>query len=124
MVLGLSLVFLGLVIGTFIGGRYFVAPGSGLAGPAIALGYGAFGALVGLVLALLAARLAPATVLTRATRAAVALVVLAACVITWRLVALCPSGPSGPKARKGGATPIGHDDPRRSAVSELVHFRA
>ena len=33
-----SLAFLGLAIGTAIGARFFVPEGSGLAGPAIALG--------------------------------------------------------------------------------------
>ncbi|MEN3974428.1 hypothetical protein [Emcibacter sp. SYSU 3D8] len=40
------LVLCGLVAGTFVGGRFFVPPGSGLAGPAIALGYGLLGAAV------------------------------------------------------------------------------
>lgn len=45
-----------LAIGTWIGARFFVPAGSGLAGPFIALGYGAGGALAGLVTAMLAAR--------------------------------------------------------------------
>ncbi len=45
-----------LAIGTWIGARFFVPAGSGLAGPFIALGYGASGALAGLVVAMLAAR--------------------------------------------------------------------
>ena len=40
----IAFMLIGLVLGTMIGGRYFVAPGSGLAGPAIALGYGVLGA--------------------------------------------------------------------------------
>lgn len=57
----LSIVFVffmmvcGLVAGTYVGGRFFVPPGSGLAGPAIALGYGIIGvgvaAVIGSVLA-------------------------------------------------------------------------
>ncbi len=39
----------GLIIGTMIGGAFFVPEGSGLAGPAIALGYGALGALTAIV---------------------------------------------------------------------------
>ncbi len=36
----------GLFLGTWLGGRYFVAPGSGLAAGAMALGYGLLGALL------------------------------------------------------------------------------
>lgn len=78
--------FLGLVVGTFIGGVFFVPPGSGLAGPAIALGYG----LVGLVVALvggvvLARRLAPAS-LRKALLIAGMLVLLAVAFLTYRFV--------------------------------------
>ncbi len=45
--------FLGLAAGTAIGARFFVPEGSGLAGPAIALGYG----LVGVALSLVSAGL-------------------------------------------------------------------
>lgn len=47
----LCLAVCGLVVGTWIGGRFFVAPGSGLAGPVIALGYGVGGALVAAIVA-------------------------------------------------------------------------
>ncbi len=42
----LTALFVGLVAGTAIGGRFFVPAGSGLAGPVIALGYGVVGALI------------------------------------------------------------------------------
>ena len=41
--------FLSLFAGTFIGATFFVPQGSGLAGPAIALGYGVVGLVIGLV---------------------------------------------------------------------------
>lgn len=53
LVIGAS--FLGLAAGTYIGGHYLMAKGQGLAGPAIALGYGVGGAVIAGVLALLAA---------------------------------------------------------------------
>ena len=49
LVLGLA--FIGLVVGTAIGARFFVPKGSGMAGPAIALGYGVLGGLSALSLA-------------------------------------------------------------------------
>lgn len=44
--LALSLGFIGLAVGTTLGGWLFVPPGSGFAGPVIALGYGVLAALV------------------------------------------------------------------------------
>ena len=58
-----SAVWLGLVVGTVVGGRFFVPEGSGLAGPAIALGDGLGGMLGGLVLAVGMAWKAPYGVL-------------------------------------------------------------
>lgn len=56
----LGMMVCGLVAGTYVGARFFVAPGSGLAGPAIALGYGVIGAgLAGIVGGLLAWLLPP-----------------------------------------------------------------
>lgn len=49
------LVFLGLAIGTRIG-ALFVPKGSGLAGPAIALGYGVIGAAIALIIGVLMVR--------------------------------------------------------------------
>src|SRR5262245_43806591 len=52
---GLLLIFcslwIGFAAGLSIGGHLCIPAGSGLAGPTIALGYGALGALVGIVLA-------------------------------------------------------------------------
>jgi hypothetical protein len=49
-VLALSLALVAFALGTFIGGRFIVEPGSGLAGPAVAIGYGVMAAVVALVL--------------------------------------------------------------------------
>ena len=51
----LLLAFLGLLVGTMIGGL-FVPKGSGLAGPAIALGYGFVGFVIAIVAGVLLAR--------------------------------------------------------------------
>ena len=51
-----SLLWIGLVTGVVVGGQFFVPAGSGLAGPAIALGYGIAGAIVAGVLAAVMAR--------------------------------------------------------------------
>lgn len=48
--LALFLAVIALVAGTFLSGRFVVAPGSGLAGPAIALGYGLISALAALAI--------------------------------------------------------------------------
>jgi hypothetical protein len=54
----LALAVCGCGAGTWAGGRWLVAPGSGLAGPAIALGYGLLAATgTALIAVLLAARL-------------------------------------------------------------------
>lgn len=45
-----SLVLIGLALGTWIGGQFFVPKGSGLAGAPMALGYGVIGAFVLLVI--------------------------------------------------------------------------
>lgn len=52
ILLSLSLLVCGLFAGTWIGGRFFVAAGSGLAGPVIALGYGVIGGVLGAALGL------------------------------------------------------------------------
>lgn len=44
----------GFAVGAWLGARYFVPPGSGLAGPAIVIGYGVFGAGAGVLAALVA----------------------------------------------------------------------
>ncbi len=59
-----SLMICGLVVGTWVGGRVFVPPGSGLAGPAIALGYGLLGAgISGLAAFVLSIYLSPGRLL-------------------------------------------------------------
>ena len=47
---------LGLFAGTFIGATFFVPVGSGLAGPAIALGYGVVGLVIALIGGVMLAR--------------------------------------------------------------------
>jgi hypothetical protein len=78
------LVCLGLIGGTALGGL-FVPPDSGLAGPAVALGYGAAGGLAALAGGIiLAIRLAPQT-LQRALLIEAALVVAVAMWIGYRM---------------------------------------
>jgi hypothetical protein len=91
--------WLALVAGTAIG-AFFVPPGSGLAGPAIALVYGLLGAGVGVGLGLAVAwRCSPR--LVRAVAAAVLLLGLAAAGwIGWRMVAL-PAAQGRAAARLG-----------------------
>jgi hypothetical protein len=54
-----ALLWIGLAVGTAVGGWYFLPPGSGLAGPAMALGYGVIGAVAAGVLAGVLARTLP-----------------------------------------------------------------
>jgi hypothetical protein len=70
------LLWIGFVAGMMIGGIFFVPAGSGLAGPAIAFGYGAMGALAGSVLAGLLAWKLPARPLRFAALTALLLSVL------------------------------------------------
>ena len=68
IILGVVFVFFmlvwGFVAGAYVGGRFFVPRGSGLAGPAIVLGYGVMGAgLAGVIGGLLAYFLPPKWVL-------------------------------------------------------------
>lgn len=72
----LLLMFFGLAIGTIIGATFFVAPGSGLAGPAIALGYGVIGAVVALGLSIVLARMLPRAHLIKGVYALSAVVVV------------------------------------------------
>lgn len=55
----LAAAWLGFVAGTAVGGRFLVPEGSGLAAPAIALGYGLIGLVAALVAAILMAWKAP-----------------------------------------------------------------
>ncbi len=72
--------------GTAIGALFFVPAGSGLAGPAIALGYGVVGALAAAVLAGMAARRLPGRPLRRSAVVVLLLAVLAALAVGYRLV--------------------------------------
>jgi len=67
ILLTLSLLVCGLLAGTWLGGRYFVPPGSGLAGPAIALSYGLLGAVVGVALGIVVSIFTPGRWLAYAT---------------------------------------------------------
>ena len=78
--------FLGLFAGTFIGSVFFVPPGSGLAGPAIALGYGFVGLVVALVGGVVLARRLALAMLRKALLIAGILVFLAAAFLTYRFV--------------------------------------
>jgi hypothetical protein len=78
--------FLGLALGTALGGWLFVPPGSGLAGPAIALGYGlAAGLATGAAGIFVGLRARIATV-RRLALTALAAALLVAAVLSWRLV--------------------------------------
>ncbi len=79
------LTFLGLFCGTWIGGLLFVPPGSGLAGPAIALGYGVLGLLIALIVGVLLARKLAYEQLLRGLIAVGLLTVLALSFIFYRL---------------------------------------
>lgn len=81
----LSLLWLGFVAGMVIAGRFFVPAGSGLAGPAIALGYGVSGAVAGAVLAGLFAWKLPARPLRLLTMAAILLSALTIAFIAFRV---------------------------------------
>jgi hypothetical protein len=78
------LVFLALV-GGLAAGAAFVPAGSGLAGPAIALGYGVAGALVALVAGIVLAIRLPARALRRALLIEALLVAAVAIWIGYRL---------------------------------------
>ncbi len=79
--------WIGLVAGTAVGARFFVPADSGLAGPAIALGYGVVGALAAAVLAGVLGRRLPPRSLRRSAVVALLLAVLAALAVGYRFVA-------------------------------------
>ncbi len=81
----LSMAFFGLVAGTYVGGRYFVPPGSGLAAGAMALGYGLLGALLAAVPALFVAVKLSGKRLTRVALATVAGAVLMLAALVWSM---------------------------------------
>lgn len=101
----LGLIWLGLVGGTAVGAALFVPEGSGLAGPAIALGYGVAAAVAGIVAgALVAWRARPGTV--RAVAKPVLLLSLVAvAVLAWRIATLERSSPApSPELRPKAVT--------------------
>ena len=86
IVAALCLAFVGLVIGTAFGATR-VPDGSGLAGPAIALGYGAVAAVVGVAIAVVTA-MTSRKALRRSLVAGLALALLASIVVTLRVIQL------------------------------------
>ncbi len=88
LVLAAGLAIVGLASGTALGARFFVPEGSGLAGPAIALGHGFVGALLGLIAAGLVVWKAPSAVLRRAALAALLLALATIGLVAWRAVKL------------------------------------
>lgn len=83
-----SLLWIGLTAGTAVGAKWFVPADSGLAGPAIALGYGVLGAVAGLVLGAVLAWKAPHGLLRAASAVAGALAAVLAGLVIWRVVTL------------------------------------
>jgi hypothetical protein len=81
-----SLGWLGLVAGTAIGAAWFVPEGSGLAGPAIALGYGVLGLLAGLALGAVLGWKAGHGLLQASAAVAVVLALLTVGAVIWRIV--------------------------------------
>ncbi len=84
--------WIGFVAGMMIGGRFFVPAGSGLAGPAIALGYGVLGVFAGAVLAGLLAWKLPARPLRLAAGIAILLSALAFAFIVFGVAAQLAGG--------------------------------
>lgn len=82
----LAAFWIGLVAGTVLGAVFFVPAGSGLAGPAIALGYGIAGALAGAVLAGMLGRRLPTRLLRRTAVTAMVLGAGAALAVGYRFV--------------------------------------
>ena len=82
-----SFAWLGLVTGTAAGAAWFVPEGSGLAGPAIALGYGVLGLLAGLALGAVLGWKAGHGLLRASAAVAVVLALLTVGAVVWRIVA-------------------------------------
>lgn len=78
--------WIGLVAGTLVGGLFLVPVGSGLAGPAIALGYGIAAAVASAVVAGIVGRRLPPRVLRRATAAVGALAAVAVLAVVYLFV--------------------------------------
>ncbi len=84
--------WLGLVTGAAIGAKWLVPAGSGLAGPAIVLGYGCAGAVAALLLAGVLAWQASYDVLRSAALGALALALVAAVLVGWRVAEVTRAG--------------------------------
>jgi preprotein translocase subunit SecG len=78
--------WIGLVAGTVVGGLFFVPAGSGLAAPAIALGYGVGAALAGAIVAGIVGRRLPPRALRRATAVVGALAAVAVLAVVYLFV--------------------------------------
>jgi formate-dependent nitrite reductase membrane component NrfD len=78
--------WIGLVAGTVLGGLFFVPAGSGLAGPAIALGYGVAAALAGAIVAGIVGRRLPPRVLRRTTAVVGAVAAVAVVAVVYLFV--------------------------------------
>jgi Flp pilus assembly protein protease CpaA len=81
-----GLTWIGLLAGTAAGVRWFVTLGSGLAGPAIAFGYGVLGAGAGLLLGALLAWKAPHGLLRALSLGSVLLGLVGAGLVGWGFV--------------------------------------
>lgn len=112
-----SLAWVGLVAGAAAGAAWLVPEGSGLAGPAEALGYGVLGLLAGLALGALLGWRAGDGLLRAATAIAVALALLAAGLIVWRIVALQA------ERSEGGLVPPPAGMRFESRIAEAVETR-
>ncbi len=93
-----SLAWLGLVAGTAAGAARFVPAGSGLAGPAIALGYGVLGLLAGVALGAVLGWKGGHGLLRASAAVAVVLALLTVGAVVWRIVAA--------QAERSGGVPL------------------
>jgi hypothetical protein len=86
--LALAAAWLGLLAGTAVGASFFVPAGSGLAGPAIALGYGVLGAALAAVVGAVVAWRGSPRLVRAAAAAGVVLGLLSAVALGWRVWSL------------------------------------
>lgn len=119
--------WIGLVAGTLAGALFFVPADSGLAGPAIALGYGIGGALAGAVLGGIVARRLPPRRLRRAAVAIIVVAALAALVVGYLFVrqqaerrGLARVEPAGARSALGRE----RDDQREVGLANALHVEA
>lgn len=90
VILFLAMSWVGLCVGMGIGARFFVPAGSGLAGPAIAFGYGMLGGAAGAITAGLLAVMASGTVVRTAATIALAPAILLIGFVAYRVATLPP----------------------------------